>query len=666
MDAKSRRQRYTRQWKCARRSLAERSIRERLKCNTKTPQQVQDPNNFTERNDHDRHTRSAFECGEIGVSGVSDETCSSGKESVEHTTSEENCNSGHEGGSNAVSEENCRSGPEDVEMPPASLTMFLQEWSMKHLIPHNAIDDLLRGLKQHGHPELPLTARTLLRTPRQIETVKMSGMECVHFNLRESLIEQLKHYPKEMTEQTGTLEISFNIDGLPIFKSSRVHLWPILCAIHLTPTRVFPVTLTLGPSKPTNLDFIEKAIGDIQELIENGLEGKQITIRCVVCDAPARAMVKRIKQYSGYYGCDKCTQKGRWISGRVTYPQVDNLILHTNETYRAEMTRRQQNDDIPMSPFLRLPLDMIDQFPIDYMHQACLGVMKKLITEWIRGDRKVRMSAGQTQAVSQRLLSLKAAIPSCFPRKPRGLEDIDRWKATELRQFAVYTGKIVLKGILSDQLYDHFMGFSVALSLLLSPSLAVDYNSYTSELMNYFVTKTKDLYGEQFMVYNIHAMTHLPAEALRFGSLDACSAFPFENFLGKLKRLVRSGKQPLVQVAKRLMEISVSPQTTSVLATKCKLSRPNNAFILGQEKCCEAIEERTELNETGSPVVLCKVFEKCEPLFEDPCDSRILGCYKVQARQYTMKLVPEQQLTRPAIMLEEAQEIIFLAILHTI
>lgn len=71
-------------------------------------------------------------------------------------------------------------------------------------------------------------------------------------------------------------------------------------------------------------------------------------------------------------------------------------------------------------------------------------------------------------------------------------------------QFVVYTGKIVLKGILADELYDHFMAFSVALSLLLSPNLAVEHNSYSNELMTYFVAKTKELYGGHFMVYNIY------------------------------------------------------------------------------------------------------------------------------------------------------------------
>lgn len=88
------------------------------------------------------------------------------------------------------------------------------------------------------------------------------------------------------------------------------------------------------------------------------------------------------------------------------------------------------------------------------------------------------------------------------------------------------------------------MTFSVALGLLLSPNSAVDHNCYSSQLMKYFVEKTKELYGDHFMVYNIHSMIHLSAEAMKFGCLDACSAFPFENFLGKLKRLVRSGKKP--------------------------------------------------------------------------------------------------------------------------
>ncbi|KAA0708859.1 hypothetical protein E1301_Tti011794 [Triplophysa tibetana] len=308
MDSKSKRQRYTRQWKYARRSLDEGPVEKERLDHPLTPQE-----GYAERMDIDDDISSSVGTVDVGFIG--------------------SCSSGHETVNNALNEET-----ESVnEMASTSLPTFLQEWSIKHNITHNALDDLLKGLKRNGHPELPSTARTLLKTPRTVTSSQKSGMECVHFNLRESLSDQLKRYPTEMIERVSTLELSFNIDGLPIFKSSRTHLWPILCAIHLNPISVFPVTLTLGPTKPKDLEFAEEAINDIQELLDNGLDGKNIRIRCFVCDAPARAMVKKIKQYSGYFGCDKCTQKGTWISGRVTYPEVDNLTLRTNEAFRAEM-----------------------------------------------------------------------------------------------------------------------------------------------------------------------------------------------------------------------------------------------------------------------------------------------------------------------------------------
>jgi len=44
----------------------------------------------------------------------------------------------------------------------------------------------------------------------------------------------------------------------------------------------------------------------------------------------------------------------------------------------------------------------------------------------------------------------------------------------------------------------------------------------------------------------------------------------------------------------------------------------------------------------------------------------MIGCFKVQSRQSKMTLIPEQQLTKSAIMIEENLEIFFLAILHTL
>ena len=52
---------------------------------------------------------------------------------------------------------------------------------------------------------------------------------------------------------------------------------------------------------------------------------------------------------------------------------------------------------------------------------------------------------------------LNGKMPSEFARQPRRLQELDRCKATEFRQFLLYTGHVVLKGIVSKELFQHFL-----------------------------------------------------------------------------------------------------------------------------------------------------------------------------------------------------------------
>ena len=150
-----------------------------------------------------------------------------------------------------------------------------------------------------------------MQTPRHIEVNTKSGMQYIHFDFKDTLTEQLQLYPREVIEVLGEIEISLNVDGLPLFKSSKTTMWPVLCCIHLQPQTVFPVVLTLGSFKPNSLEFLEEMVDDLQDLLRDGLNNGaiRVKIRCIVCDAPARAFVKCIKQYTGYHGCDKCDQR---------------------------------------------------------------------------------------------------------------------------------------------------------------------------------------------------------------------------------------------------------------------------------------------------------------------------------------------------------------------
>ena len=124
---------------------------------------------------------------------------------------------------------------------------------------------------------------------------------------------------------------------------------------------------------------------------------------------------------------------------------------------------------------------MISIFPIDYMHITCslLGICRKLIKLWLTGcpetgckkNSEFRLSSRHKNIINDRINKLRKSIPKEFNRKPRELNEFDRWKSTELRLFVLYTGQFLMKNILTTKYYNYFLLFNTALSLLVSGNL---------------------------------------------------------------------------------------------------------------------------------------------------------------------------------------------------
>lgn len=329
------------------------------------------------------------------------------------------------------------------------------------------------------------------------------------------------------------VEITLNIDGLPMFHSSSYSLWPVLCCVaNVTPSQVFPVALYGGKAKPANMEFLSEAVHELGQLLNDGIIADGRHFRCVlkliICDAPARCMVKCSKQYSGYFRCDKCCQKGEYV-GIMTYPDCE-APSPDDESFRSQSNMKHHNG---ISPFCQLPIDMIQCFPIDYMHQTCLGVMKRLLACWTGGSRKFRLSVTQKAQINTRLQVFRQSVTSDFSRKPRPLDDLAHWKATEFRTFLLYTGYFALHKIVSDDSLAHFLSLVVAMRIFTSEKLAADSDnrSFAHKLPLHFVSHSADIYGREFLVYNVHCLVHLCHEVEMFGHLDNCSAFAFENHM---------------------------------------------------------------------------------------------------------------------------------------
>ncbi len=100
-------------------------------------------------------------------------------------------------------------------------------------------------------------------------------------------------------KQSKNINLVFNIDGIPIFNSSPVEFWPILCLISEEPDlRPLTIALYRGKGKPLLEEFLEKFVSEVNTIIENGIQvgnnKLSVKIKCFVCDSPARSFIKGI------------------------------------------------------------------------------------------------------------------------------------------------------------------------------------------------------------------------------------------------------------------------------------------------------------------------------------------------------------------------------------
>lgn len=447
----------------------------------------------------------------------------------------------------------------DLEPSDEILETELAKWAIDFNIPHSAVSSLLKVLRVH-HPSLPKDPRTLLSTPRMVTVSHIAGGIYHHVGIAsclQKLIESRKieefHF-----ELSDIIQMQINIDGLPLFKSSSLQMWPILGLLkEPIVTDPFVIGLFAGPSKPKSVaEYLHEFVTEAKMLESQGLLmfGKTVFLRIhsFVCDAPARSFLKNTKSFSGYYGCDRCVQAGKHVKGRMTFPET-SAAKRTDQEF-ADMVYDEYHLRHEPSPLTQLSAGLVTSFVLDYMHLICLGVMRRLLMLWLRGPLSCRLPARKIEEVSNALQMLRFCIPDEFSRKPRTLLEIDRWKATEFRQFLLFTGPLVLREILTEALYKHFLLLHVAVTCLVSKVLCETMSDYARKLLICFVEHGCKLYGDEFAVYNVHSLTHITDDVEKFGCLDNISCFPFENHLRKLKKTVRKPSLPLQQIVSRLCE----------------------------------------------------------------------------------------------------------------
>lgn len=208
-----------------------------------------------------------------------------------------------------------------------------------------------------------------------------------------------------------------------------------------------------------------------------------------------------------------------------------------------------------------MPVDIPSVVVLEYMHNVCLGVMKKLLSFWVKGKKPVRLV--NPESISEELLNIKSFLPAEFNRLPRPLDEFEYWKASEYRTFLIYTGPIVLKGRLKTTFYKYFMLLCCAIRLLISPKTCYTYNSVAKNLLKQFVREYPSYFGPEYVGYNVHGLIHIADFVLIHGCLDQFSAFKYENYLQFVKKSCKNARCPLEDTYNRVIE-QINIESTSV------------------------------------------------------------------------------------------------------
>lgn len=164
------------------------------------------------------------------------------------------------------------------------------------------------------------------------------------------------------------------------------------------------------------------------------------------------------------------------------------------------------------------------------------------------------------------------------------------------------------------------------------------------------------IYGTELVSFSMHSLIHLDQDARKFGLLDDVSAFPFETFLVKPKKLVCQPQNPVQQLIRWIHEKQkvASQKTTSVfnLVKQLHFSGPlinpiatweqYRHYNDGQPLITSSSEGRVLvlqniLSHSGTIKAPCNFSETAKSFFIYPMDSKCLWTLKAEAEGEAQK-----------------------------
>lgn len=596
---------------------------------------------------------------------------------------------------NHVIHDNCS----DILEEPLEITE-LREWAVKTKIPKTHLDSLLKIFKKKLLPTLPSSYKTFLSTAdAKYEIEKMTdshGLEAEFVYL--GIEEGIKACFNPELHSDGDTDIDFNIDGVKIKKSSSKTMWPGLGRIFYKKNpfvyKPFAIMIFYGNEKPKDVElYLRKFIKELNHLLKNGFEVESkkfsLKIRIFICDTPARALLKYTKGHTSFNGCEKCDTVAR--KDKDTVKTTVYLTVGEKRTDEDFRSFKDVDHHTGVSPLIaiRPKVDLVKRFILDPMHLLA-GIMLRILENLMEGEPKVKLSASLKAQLNDRILSFLKDIPKEFKRKITSIFQYSSYKAVVLKFFLLYCGPLVLKGIVSDDLWKHFLLFHVACRMLASKQVLI-HARLAQEYLEKFVKECPGHYGEKLVSLNVHNLNHLVDDVLFTQTdINANSAYPFESALGQIKSILLSPSNTLAQYCRRIHE------ERTILDLKAKL--PKNLEILRVHPTQGILElkfneqyfttkhpNNTTILTDGSIVQISKIYKKNEcilfrvanyrslaSVYKEPIDSTILNIFQIEnkiipstKRSISINLIKSKVVKMTVKYSDQDKKTFVLPLLHT-
>ncbi|XP_058461975.1 uncharacterized protein LOC131436976 [Malaya genurostris] len=365
------------------------------------------------------------------------------------------------------------------------------------------------------------------------------------------------------------LTLSSNTDGAASRKSTtKKTLYPVFVTLNNLPPvlrfnkhNLLIAALWLSKEEP-NLNLLYKYFCIELRILKKGISiGNQnytvsLLQNCV--DSVARCKVLCMKQYNGDYGCTMCLHPGKATDASPIryypsqrYPKSDDATTRKMMD-EVQFTGQEVHGILNKSVFVALPeFDIIISHPPDYMHAVLLGVMKQLWASLTESENhKAPFYVGlRMKDIEKRFLSFRP--PSSFPRYPRSLNQVKKFKANEWEAMLLHYIYPSLYKILPDHLLNHIMLLSSTIFLLLDPNLSEEMINWCDKKLKLFGCQFEAIYGIGRMTYNVHLMSHLAETVRNLGALYNSSLFPYESGNGMLLKFCSGNNKPVLQIEKK-------------------------------------------------------------------------------------------------------------------